>query len=61
VFGDAKMTTAPLGQLTYHCHIVKMGNEPYRLQHSRLATQSKIKSDERKRQGDNDTLLDEPF
>jgi len=55
------MTTAPLGQLTYHCHIVKIGNEPYRLQHSRLATQSKIKSDERKRQGDNDTLLDEPF
>jgi len=47
--------------LPYHCHIVETGNESYRLQHSSLAAQSKIKSHERKRQGDNDTLVDDPF
>lgn len=61
MFGDAKMTTALLDGLTHHCHIVETGNESYRLQHSTLADQTKIKSRERKHKDEDGIEDDEPF
>ena len=48
-------------KLTHHRHIVETGNESYRLQHSTLADQTKIKSRERKRKDAEDIEDDAPF
>lgn len=61
VFGDAAMTIALLERLTHHCHIVETGNESYRLQHSSLAAQAKIKSRGRERKDDQKPVDDEAF
>jgi len=48
-------------KLTHHRHIVETGNESYRLQHSTLAAQTKIKSRERKRKDEDGIEDDEAF
>ena len=51
MFGDAKMTTALLGRLTHHCHIVETGNESYRFRHCSNEAKVRIKSREQARKG----------
>lgn len=61
IFRRIQVSHMLLDRLTHHCHIVETGNESYRLQHSTLAAQTKIKSRERKRKDGDDVEDDEPI
>ena len=46
VIGNAKISTALLDRLTYHCHIVETGNGSLRFRHSSATAKSLIRSRE---------------